>query len=120
MRARIGEVCLESRRAHSFSIARLSTRFVLIVILILRAKRVIAARRYYKSGKIAALNASCHPHEALSHAGCGFENPILINPPAQCGVESRAIGKTDFAPGYGQRVKRAERGLGAVAIDDFR
>ena len=55
-----GSLVLDCSAEHAFG---------LVVTLILRAKSVIAARRYDKGGKIVALDASRHPHEALSQAG---------------------------------------------------
>src|SRR5260370_35936638 len=87
--------------------------------LVFRLKRVIAAWRYDLSGKIGSLDAPPHLNKPPSHAGGGFENPILIDLAAQCGGESRDIGKANVAPGYFQRIKRPQRRLGAVAADDF-
>src|SRR6266478_2504192 len=68
--------------------------------LVLRLEGVIATRRYDISGNIIPLDASRHLYNPLSHAGRGFEDPIFINFPAQCGIEPRDIYNPKFAPGY--------------------
>src|SRR5260370_40020650 len=88
--------------------------------LVLCLKRVIAAWRYDLSGQIGSLDAPRHLDKSPSQAGGGLENPVCSNLAAQCGGESRDVGKANLAPRYFQRIKRPQRRLGTVATDDFR
>jgi len=63
--------------------------------------------------------ASGHLYKAVSQAGGGFDNPVFVDPSLQYGVKSGEVGKSDFPAGYRQRVSRAQRRPGAVAINDF-
>src|SRR5205807_9321030 len=61
-----------------------------------------------------------HLGRSLAQTGGGGEIPAVTDPAAQGGGEAWHIGEANVAAGYGQRVERPGRWLGAVALERSR